>query len=58
MLDAIGAGLAPRVGDTDWADIWSQSPEYKQMRQEIEEIKVNALARPEGGDKKKESTCE
>ena len=36
MLDAIGAGLAPRVGDRDWADIWRDSPEYTEMREEID----------------------
>lgn len=56
MLDAIGAGIAPRVGDRDWADIWLQSPEYQQMRLHIEEIKRDALARPEG-EKRKETTC-
>lgn len=56
MLDAIGAGIAPRVGDKDWADIWLQSPEYQQMRLEIEEIKRDALARPEG-EKRKETAC-
>ncbi len=56
MLDAIGAGLAPRIGDRDWADIWIQSPEYNSMRLEIEHIKREALARPEG-EKRKEAAC-
>ena len=46
MLDAIGAGLAPRIGDRDWKDIWLDSPEYKIMRNEIDEIKEEGLARP------------
>lgn len=46
MLDAIGAGLAPRVGDRDWKDVWLDSPEYQQMRQEIERIKQEGVARP------------
>ncbi|KAI0789262.1 ABC-2 type transporter-domain-containing protein [Abortiporus biennis] len=46
MLDAIGAGLAPRVGPKDWKDVWLESPEYEQMRQEIDRIKRDALARP------------
>ena len=57
MLDAIGAGLAPRVGDRDWKDIWLDSPEYSRMREEIERIKQDALARPDE-TKAKESTCE
>lgn len=46
MLDAIGAGLAPRIGDRDWKDIWLDSPEYHQMREEIDRIKTDALALP------------
>ncbi|KAI0804598.1 ABC-2 type transporter-domain-containing protein [Irpex lacteus] len=46
MLDAIGAGLEPRIGDRDWADIWRDSPEYKVMRQEIEDINQQGLAHP------------
>ncbi|KAI0081165.1 hypothetical protein K474DRAFT_1657026 [Panus rudis PR-1116 ss-1] len=46
MLDAIGAGLSPRIGDRDWADIWRDSPEYKNMIAEIERIKAEGLARP------------
>jgi len=46
MLDAIGAGLAPRVGDRDWKDIWLDSPEYQNMRQELEEIKREGLTHP------------
>ena len=57
MLDAIGAGLAPRVGDRDWADIWRDSPEYKVMRQEIENIKQQGLALPVP-EKSHETTCE
>ena len=56
MLDAIGAGLAPRVGDRDWADIWRDSPEYKVMRQEIENIKQQGLALPVP-EKSHETTC-
>ncbi|KAJ8515436.1 hypothetical protein ONZ45_g7152 [Pleurotus djamor] len=46
MLEAIGAGVAPRVGDRDWKDVWLDSPEYAVVRQEIEDIKKTALARP------------
>ncbi|KAJ7597296.1 ABC-2 type transporter-domain-containing protein [Mycena floridula] len=46
MLDAIGAGLAHRVGDRDWKDLWLESPEYKTVMQEIAIIKGDGLARP------------
>ena len=45
MLDAIGAGLTPRIGDRDWKDIWLESPEYQRTLQEIQEIKAEGLAR-------------
>lgn len=57
MLDAIGAGLAPRIGDRDWKDVWLDSPEYRKMRREIEEIKRDGLSRP-ALDKQHKSTCE
>ena len=56
MLDAIGAGLAPRVGDRDWADIWRDSPEYQVMRNEIEAIKQEGLSHP-APERSSESTC-
>lgn len=46
MLDAIGAGLTPRVGDRDWADIWRDSPEFKGTLRQIEQIKVTGLEKP------------
>jgi ATP-binding cassette subfamily G (WHITE) protein 2 (SNQ2) len=46
MLDAIGAGLTPRVGDRDWADIWHDSPEFKETTEEIERIKATGLEKP------------
>ncbi|OBZ78638.1 Brefeldin A resistance protein [Grifola frondosa] len=46
MLDAIGAGLSPRIGNRDWKDIWSESSECAQVRAEIERIKYKATAQP------------
>ena len=46
MLDAIGAGLAPRVGNRDWADVWRDSPEFKETIEEIERIKATGLKKP------------
>ena len=45
MLDAIGAGLTPRVGDRDWADIWRESPESQDTLDEIARIKAEAAKR-------------
>jgi ATP-binding cassette, subfamily G (WHITE), member 2, SNQ2 len=39
MLEAIGAGTRARVGNRDWADIWAESPEFEQAKQEIIQIK-------------------
>lgn len=46
MLDAIGAGLTPRIGGRDWAEIWLESPEHEKALQEIKHIKEEALAKP------------
>lgn len=56
MLEAIGAGVTPRVGDHDWKDIWLESPEYQRVIQEILTIKQEALSHPEP-DRKTLSTC-
>jgi ABC-type multidrug transport system ATPase subunit len=45
MLEAIGAGITPRIGNRDWKDIWVDSPECAHTKVEIEEIKREASAR-------------
>lgn len=57
MLEAIGAGVSPRVGNRDWKDHWLESPEFQKVRAEINNIKTEALSRPET-DKSEMSTCE
>ncbi|KAJ2898271.1 putative brefeldin a resistance protein [Zalerion maritima] len=44
MLEAIGAGSSPRVGAKDWADIWDESPELKETKQEIVRMKTERKA--------------
>jgi ATP-binding cassette subfamily G (WHITE) protein 2 (SNQ2) len=39
MLEAIGAGSAPRVGNRDWADIWEDSSELAQVKETIIRLK-------------------
>ncbi|KAK9441048.1 BMR1-like protein [Metarhizium brunneum] len=39
MLEAIGAGSSPRVGERDWADIWDESPELKRAKKAIVEMR-------------------
>ncbi|KAI1434046.1 ABC-2 type transporter [Xylaria sp. CBS 124048] len=39
MLDAIGAGSAPRIGTRDWADIWAESPELANVKDTIAQFK-------------------
>jgi ATP-binding cassette subfamily G (WHITE) protein 2 (SNQ2) len=51
MLDAIGAGLTPRVGDRDWAELWRESPEFQDTLDEIAQIKAEALKRGKGESK-------
>lgn len=44
MLDAIGAGSAPRIGKKDWADVWTESDEFANVKQEIVRIKESRIA--------------
>ncbi|KAI5794530.1 ABC transporter [Pyronema domesticum] len=44
MLDAIGAGQAPRIGDRDWADIWRSSEELANVKEEISAMKQQRIA--------------
>ncbi|KAK3682398.1 ABC-2 type transporter-domain-containing protein [Podospora appendiculata] len=39
MLEAIGAGSAPRIGNRDWADIWADSPELTNVKDTIAQMK-------------------
>ncbi|POR34879.1 ABC transporter G family member 11 [Tolypocladium paradoxum] len=39
MLEVIGAGSTPRVGDRDWADVWAESPEFARAREAIAQMK-------------------
>ncbi|KAL2105740.1 hypothetical protein VUR80DRAFT_7842 [Thermomyces stellatus] len=44
MLEAIGAGSAPRIGSRDWADIWRESPEHAQVKETIKKLKKERLS--------------
>jgi len=44
LQDAIGAGQAPRVGDRDWAEIFSESPELANIKDSISQMKQQRLA--------------
>ncbi|KAF2742194.1 ABC transporter CDR4 [Sporormia fimetaria CBS 119925] len=44
MLDAIGAGQTPRIGKRDWADVWADSEEFAQVKQEIIRMKEERIA--------------
>ncbi|CAN8098395.1 unnamed protein product [Discula destructiva] len=39
MLEAIGAGSAPRIGNKDWADIWEDSAELANVKDTIMRLK-------------------
>lgn len=57
MLEAIGAGVTPRIGDRDWKDIWLDSQEYQTAKDELAKLKAVALAKPQ--DQAQDmSTCE
>ncbi|KAG9245648.1 ABC-2 type transporter-domain-containing protein [Calycina marina] len=44
MLDAVGAGQAPRVGDRDWAAIFAESPELANIKDRISQLKQERAA--------------
>ena len=44
MLDAIGAGQAPRIGSRDWGDIWRTSSELADTKETIHRIKTERIA--------------
>ena len=43
MLDAIGAGQAPRIGSRDWGEIWRSSTELSETKEEISRIKTERI---------------
>lgn len=51
MLEAIGAGVSPRIGDRDWKDVWLDSSECQKVKNDIKAIKEEALSRPEPDNK-------
>ena len=44
MLDAIGAGQAPRIGNRDWAEIFADSPELANIKDKISQFKASRLS--------------
>ena len=44
MLDAVGAGSAPRIGNRDWADVWTDSEEFAEVKRHIAETKAQRAA--------------
>ena len=50
MLEAIGAGSAPRVGDRDWGDIWDDSPELASTKTAIQQMKEERAAVAKASD--------
>lgn len=57
MLEAIGAGVTPRIGSRDWKDIWLDSPECAKAKEEIAQMKAEALARPAHTNVELTQTC-
>jgi len=43
MLDAIGAGQTPRIGNKDWADVWRDSEEFASVKEEIVRMKEERI---------------
>ncbi|WWD20557.1 hypothetical protein CI109_105033 [Kwoniella shandongensis] len=51
MLEAIGAGSRKRIGG-DWGEKWRNSPEFQHVKEEIQQLKSQALATPDDGKTK------
>ena len=50
MLEAIGAGSTPRIGNRDWADIWEESPELANAKDAILQMKEERRGAGEQAD--------
>lgn len=44
MLEAVGAGSSPRIGNRDWADIWEDSAELANIKDHISQLKESRQA--------------
>jgi ATP-binding cassette subfamily G (WHITE) protein 2 (SNQ2) len=44
MLDAIGAGLTPKLGDRDWGEVWDDSEEFVRVKADITRLKSKAIS--------------
>ncbi|GAD91973.1 hypothetical protein CIMG_06623 [Paecilomyces variotii No. 5] len=58
MLDAIGAGQTPRIGNRDWADIWRSSSELANVKEEISRIKSERIQEVHAASSAKEKEIE
>jgi ATP-binding cassette, subfamily G (WHITE), member 2, SNQ2 len=54
ILDAIGAGIAPRLGDRDWGELWQDSDELANTKQAITEMKARRRQEVAGETKSEE----
>ncbi|KAJ9478985.1 putative Protein SNQ2 (putative) [Pseudozyma hubeiensis] len=54
MLDAIGAGSQPRVGDRDWADWYLESDDHQDNLRMIEQINREGAAKPKAEQRQTE----
>lgn len=43
MLDAVGAGMAQRIGDRDWGERWRESAELANVKDEISQMKASRI---------------
>ncbi|KAL8949506.1 MAG: hypothetical protein Q9222_004383, partial [Ikaeria aurantiellina] len=43
MLDAIGAGMADKIGDRDWGELWRESAELANVKDQISQMKTSRM---------------
>ncbi|KAL8639764.1 MAG: hypothetical protein Q9228_003236 [Teloschistes exilis] len=54
MLDAIGAGMQGRVGDRDWGELWRESTELANVKDQISRMKAIRMQEVGASQKKEE----
>ncbi|KAI4195627.1 MAG: hypothetical protein LQ350_007098 [Teloschistes chrysophthalmus] len=54
MLDAIGAGMQGRIGDRDWGELWRESSELANVKDQISRMKATRMQEVGASQKKEE----
>jgi len=58
MLEAIGAGVTARIGSRDWGDLWVESEEFSETKEEIVRLREECLNKNPTEQAEQASACE